>query len=86
MKKDIAHKLLEEYPDVFADIINVTLFGGREILSPENLTQIPTESFTRNVDGSLRQGNRDVLMADIHGGRYRLIYGEENQTAKGFVR
>ncbi len=82
MKKDIAHKLLEEYPDVFADIINVTLFDGKEILHPENLIQIPTEAFTRNIDGSLRQGSRDVLMADVHGNRYRLICGEENQADK----
>ena len=80
MKKDIAQKLLEEYPEVFADIINVTLFDGEEILDPKNLTQIPTEAFVRNLDGSLRQGNRDVVMADTKNGRYCLVCGEENQT------
>ena len=79
MKQDIASKLLEEYPEVFADIINVVLFDGEEIIKPENLTQIPTEAFSRGVDGDLRQGNRDVLMADVRNGRYCLICGEENQ-------
>ena len=30
MEKDIAEKRLEEYNDVFADIYNVAVFGGRQ--------------------------------------------------------
>ena len=29
MQKDLPEKLLEEYNDVFMDIVNVLLFGGR---------------------------------------------------------
>ena len=31
-KKDIRHKSLEELNDVFADIVNVLLFGGKRIM------------------------------------------------------
>ena len=30
-EKDITQKLLEEYNDVFADIVNVLLFNGKQI-------------------------------------------------------
>ena len=31
-QKDIAQKLLEDYEDVFADIVNVLVFDGEEIV------------------------------------------------------
>lgn len=34
----------------------------------------------KRLDGTLRQGNRDILMEDKRNGRYRLICGEENQS------
>lgn len=55
MKKDIAHKLLEEYPEVFADIINVT----REVIEEKQKKEGPITMFciedewTRN---GIRQG------------------------------
>ena len=33
-QKDIAQKLLEDYEDVFADIINVLVFDGKEVVHP----------------------------------------------------
>ena len=82
MKKDTAKKKLEEYNDVYADIFNGLLFEGEKVLREEYLLSLPTESFTRNMDGSLRQGNRDIRKADGRGGRYRLILGEENQEKR----
>ena len=35
--KDIAEKILEDYPDVFADIVNGFLFNGNEVVKPEEL-------------------------------------------------
>ena len=32
-EKDVAEKLLEDYNDVFADIVNVLLFCGRKCFS-----------------------------------------------------
>ena len=34
-EKDIAEKVLEDYNDVFADIVNVLLFQGDQIVKPE---------------------------------------------------
>jgi len=36
-EKDIAEKVLEDYNDVFADIVNVLLFQGEQIVKPEQL-------------------------------------------------
>lgn len=79
MKKDITKKQLEDYNDVYADIFNALLFDGEKVLEEEYLVPLPTESFTRNSNGSLRQGNRDIRKADKRNGCYRLICGEENQ-------
>ena len=36
-EKDKIEKLLEDYPDVFADIINVLVYQGEEVVKPEEL-------------------------------------------------
>ena len=36
-EKDITEKLLEDYNDVFADIVNVLLFDGESVILPEEL-------------------------------------------------
>ena len=36
-EKDITEKTLENCDDVFADIVNAVVFGGREIVRPEEL-------------------------------------------------
>ena len=81
MKKDIAEKRLEDYNDVFADIFNNLVFQGEKVLEEERLIPLPTEAFTRQMDGDLRQGNRDIRKADGEHGKYRLICGTENQTS-----
>ena len=37
-EKDKIEKLLEDYPDVFADIINVLVYQGEEVVKPEDAT------------------------------------------------
>ncbi len=81
MQKDISEKQLESLNDVFADIFNNLLFHGRKILLEDNLVSLPTEAFTKNVDGSLRQGFRDIRKADKNLGIFRIIYQVENQEA-----
>lgn len=82
MEKDISEKWLEGYNDVFADIYNALVFGGRDILKEEKLVPLPTEAFTDREDGSVRQGNRDICKVDDCYGQYRLICGLENQTGR----
>lgn len=36
-EKDITEKILADYNDVFADIVNVLLFGGKTIVDDEVL-------------------------------------------------
>ncbi len=79
MDRDIAEKRLEDYNDVFADIFNNLVFHGNQILEEDKLEPFPTEAFTRRADGGFRQGNGDVRKVDRRNGRYRLIYGTENQ-------
>lgn len=75
-----AEKRLEEYNDVFADIFDNLLFDGRKVIDEKQLEARPTESFARMEDGSLRQGNRDILKFHGKQGCYRLLCGIENQT------
>ncbi|MCI7263583.1 MAG: Rpn family recombination-promoting nuclease/putative transposase, partial [Clostridiaceae bacterium] len=80
MQKDITEKELVQCNDVFADIYNEGIFGGKKILREEDLLPLPTESLTRTMDGTLRQGIRDVRKADRRSGTYRLIWNLENQS------
>ena len=36
-EKDIMEKTLESHEDVFADIVNVLLFGGKKLIRAEDL-------------------------------------------------
>ncbi len=58
-EKDIAEKVLEDYNDVFADIVNVLLFQGEQIVKPEQLEDKTLRS-SYKVDGKLREIVRDV--------------------------
>ncbi len=37
-EKDITEKILADYNDVFADIVNVLLFNGEQVVSADNRT------------------------------------------------
>lgn len=80
MGKDSAEKRLEEWNDVFADIFDNLLFGGERVIEADTLVLLPTVSYTRQTDGTLRSGIRDIRKADRTGSQYRLICGIENQT------
>ncbi len=85
MQKDTTQKQLEAYNDVFVDIYNVAVFGGKEILREEDLVPLPTESYTKNMDGGIRQGFRDVRKADKRNGQYHLMIGIENQIGVDYT-
>ena len=80
MKKDTAEKRLEACNDVFADIFDNLLFGGNQVIDQNNLHALPTESFSRKMDGGIRQGFRDIVKECGNLGQYHLICGIENQT------
>jgi len=79
-QKDITEKLLEDYEDVFADIVNVLLFNGKRLISPEALTPSNVKSHYKATDNKLHEQERDVMKLWKDKGVNIAIYGIENQT------
>ena len=79
-EKDIASKRLEEYPDVFADILNTLAFGGTSCLEAANLEAYPTNGFYRDQDARWRENTRDVAKIDKRNGLILSLLTIENQT------
>ena len=78
-EKDIAEKTLEAYNDVFADIINVLLFGGRLLVKEGELDDESLNS-SYKADGKLHAQERDVAKYWRKGLVRIALYGLENQT------
>ena len=78
-EKDIAEKTLEAYNDVFADIVNVLLFGGRQFVKEEELEEESPHS-SYKADGRLHAQERDVAKYWRKGLVRIALYGLENQT------
>lgn len=77
--KDIAEKTLEAYNDVFADIINVLLFNGKQYVKEDELEEEnPNSSY--KADGKLHAQERDVAKYWRKGLVRIALYGLENQT------
>ena len=83
--KDLAEKNLLQYKDVFSDIVNVNLFGGRCYVSAEELSREPGELITKAVsDEKLRQLQMDVPMKCKKNNRSFFLC-LENQSDKNNV-
>ena len=52
--KDIAEKILEDYPDVFADIVNGFLFSGKKVIKPDELEDTQLRYHESKAKGGLR--------------------------------
>ena len=78
--KDIAEKILEDYPDVFADIVNGFLFSGNEVVKPEELEDMQLRSAYR-AELKLHDMERDVAKRWKKNGIRIACVGLENQTA-----
>ncbi len=78
-EKDIAEKALEAYNDVFADIINVLLFGGKHLVKEDELADESLHS-SYKADGKLHVQERDVAKYWRKGLVRIAMYGIENQT------
>lgn len=59
-KKDLTTKVLEDYNDVFADIMNVLLFK-RYLITEDSIENGPTESVYKVENNAYREQRRDVL-------------------------
>ena len=81
-QKDITEKLLEDYNDVFADIVNVLLFRGNRIVKEESLKETKVKSQYKAEAGKLHEQERDVAKYWQDGNALVAICGLENQTAE----
>ena len=52
-EKDKAERMLENYADVFADIVNVLMFGGKRLISPDELVEVDARSQFKAESGKL---------------------------------
>lgn len=78
--KDIVEKHLEEYNDVFADIVNVLLFDGKTIVKESELENGLTKSQYKADTSKVHEQERDVSKFWKNGLIKIAIYGLENQT------
>ena len=58
-EKDMTEKTLEDYDDVFADIVNVLLFNGQRHITEKDLSSETARSIYK-ADGKLHEQERDV--------------------------
>lgn len=79
-EKDIAEKTLEAYNDVFADIVNVLVFGGKQVIKPESLMNATLTSQYK-IDNKLHEQERDVAKYWDGNNIRLLMLGLENQSA-----
>jgi len=77
--KDITEKMLEKYNDVFADILNVLLFAGRDVVDESALTDALPMSMLK-IDGRVRTQERDIAKYWRKNKINVALFGLENQT------
>ena len=79
-EQDLTEKRLEEYNDVFADIVNVLLFNGKRFVQEDALAETSRLSQYKADDG-LHEQERDIAKYWQDGNIRICLYGLENQTA-----
>ena len=79
-EKDIIEKTLEDYNDVFADILNVLLFKGRQVVKEEELFPAGIISQYKADDSTLHEMERDVSKTWQNCRITVSRFGIENQT------
>ena len=78
--KDVEEKQFEDYNDVFADIVNVNLFGGRQVIKARELLNTKDKSRFKSTDGILTEQERDVAKWWKKQRIKIALIGLENQT------
>lgn len=78
-EKDLTERTLESYNDVFADIVNVLLFDGENIVDENDLVDVTPVSQYKMAD-RMHQQERDVAKVWTKKGVRFCFYGFENQT------
>ena len=58
-EKDITQKNLEDYNDVFADIINGVIYQGKQVVVPDDLENAVVHSQYKDDKSKLHEQERD---------------------------
>ncbi len=80
-RKDIAERSFMALDDVFADVFNGLIFGGKQIITPDTLTELRNESQYKADDGMLHEQERDVSKV-WEGVRFKACLAGELQTGQ----
>jgi len=80
-EKDITEKKLLSYNDVFADVINGTIFEGKEVVKSEELTDANPVTQFKDDKNTHREQIRDVAKLWEKKGVIFSFIGIENQTS-----
>lgn len=80
-EKDTSEKMLADYNDVFADIVNVLLFDGKRIIDQDSLKNTKAKSqYKAARDNKIHEMERDNSKYWMDGNVRIALYGLENQT------
>ncbi len=79
-EKDLTEKILEDCPDVFADIFNALVFNGRQEIKENELADGAVHSQYRAHDSKMHELERDVAKRWVRGNALLAILGAENQS------
>lgn len=80
-QKDITEKLLADYDDVFADIVNGLLFKGESIIQPEELAATQQISQYKADTNKIHEQERDLAKYWSNGNIRIALFGLENQSS-----
>lgn len=78
-KKDIVEKAFVSFPDITADVINVLLYRGKEIVDAQDLWAGPTETVYQGWE-KLRNQYEDLCKYELADGKIKLMYLIANQS------
>lgn len=79
-EKDVSEKMLFDYNDVFADVINVLLFDNNRMVSENDLLSVKTKSQYKADDNILHEEERDIAKFWNQCEINVALFGIENQT------
>ncbi len=83
-QKDLSEKILFDYEDIFADIINGYFFKGNQVVAPARLKPTGVHSQYKADDRKLHEQERDVAKVWVNENNNiavkLAVWGLENQT------
>ena len=79
-QKDITEKMLADYNDVFADIVNGLLFYGTQVVQEDDLENTKDKSQYKADDGKIHEEERDISKIVKNKNIRISLVGLEHQT------